>query len=702
MVTESIRLTIQNQYRAWLGETGRAPRLVQKQMIAAIARTLQSASEGNTNSLLVQAETGTGKTLAYLLAAIPFAQHHEKTLVISTATTALQSQLMEKDLPDLAKHGGLSFKYALAKGRKRWLCLSKLESRLRMGAKIRSKEALMFESAEPLSEQELESLDHMMEAYAEGDWQGDLDAWDEPLEPAVLNQVSTDHMQCSGRACSNISRCAYYQARDSWQKVDVIIANHDLVLADLALGGGAVLPEPEKCIYVFDEGHHLPDKAVSQAHTAVRLLSMGDALKGDIKDCQRLVKTHSGKNLSLLHELMADVELLIGRLEEAYAFFTQFKDVTRLLEDQDSHEGERLRLTQSDLEPWQETCLGLLDRTKPLLGCLELLRDPDTGPNLGEIGGSLLGRIEGRIQKLSGLMQGLTRPQPPANQPPWAYWLRAVGAQQDLEINASPVRASESLQAWLWQRAFAVIVTSATLESLGDFSVWQQKAGIEQTDHCLLPMPWSLEGRVQARIPKGFPSPKQVEAHTEAIIDALPALISEQKGSLVLFASRRQLEAVWSGLDEQIKSLVLKQTSSLSKSELIRLHAEALEEGGSSVLFGLASFAEGVDLPGHLCEHVIITKLPFAVPDNPVEEALYEWVEANGGRPFMDISVPEVCIKMKQACGRLIRNEKDQGLITILDPRMVTTGYGRKITQSLPIADFVSTASLPLPQAEVS
>ena len=185
------------------------------------------------------------------------------------------------------------------------------------------------------------------------------------------------------------------------------------------------------------------------------------------------------------------------------------------------------------------------------------------------------------------------------------------------------------------------------------------------------------------RVPDLRADPRDAAAHTAAIIRDLPELVEGSRGSLVLFSSRKQMQDVFDGLDRDWRKQVFIQ-GNLSKQETLNKHKARVDGGDSSVLFGLASFAEGVDLPGAYCEHVVIAKIPFSVPDDPVEAALAEWIEARGGNPFMEISVPDASLKLVQACGRLLRTEEDRGTITLLDRRLVTQRYGKAILNALP------------------
>ncbi|MFO7703689.1 MAG: helicase C-terminal domain-containing protein, partial [Halopseudomonas sp.] len=240
------------------------------------------------------------------------------------------------------------------------------------------------------------------------------------------------------------------------------------------------------------------------------------------------------------------------------------------------------------------------------------------------------------------------------------------------------------LRQFLWYTAFACLVTSATLTALGRFDRFSMRAGLPKGAVCTLaPSPFQYAEKGVLRIPNHGADPRDGPGHSASIIEHLPSILADAMGSLVLFSSRRQMLEVYAGLPRDFRERVLVQ-GDLSKQELIRQHRAQVDKDQPSVIFGLASFAEGVDLPGRYCEHVVIAKIPFAVPDDPVEAALSEWIEHNGGNPFMEIAVPDASLRLIQACGRLLRNEQDSGVVTLLDRRLVTQRYGKAILNALP------------------
>jgi len=236
----------------------------------------------------------------------------------------------------------------------------------------------------------------------------------------------------------------------------------------------------------------------------------------------------------------------------------------------------------------------------------------------------------------------------------------------------------------LWNVAYGALVTSATLTALNSFDRYRMRAGLPKaTVTAVVPSPFHHADAGVLRVPDLRADPRDAAAHTAAIVRELPALVEGSRGTLVLFSSRKQMQDVFDGLERDWRRRVLIQ-GNLSKQETLNKHKARVDGGEPSVLFGLASFAEGVDLPGAYCEHVVIAKIPFAVPDDPVEAALAEWIEARGGNPFMEIAVPDASLRLVQACGRLLRTEQDKGTITLLDRRVVTQRYGKAILNALP------------------
>ncbi|PVZ20092.1 MULTISPECIES: ATP-dependent DNA helicase DinG [unclassified Pseudomonas] len=707
MLSNELKSTIQGAYSRFLEAKQLKPRYGQRLMIAEVAKVLGAIPQddeghrlGEPAVVAVEAGTGTGKTVAYSLAAIPAAKAAGKRLVIATATVALQEQIVHKDLPDIARNAGLGFTYALAKGRGRYLCLSKLDALLQEG-QAQSATAQLFEDegfAIDVDESSLKLFNSMIEKLAGNRWDGDRDSWPEELDDKHWSRLTTDHSQCTNRHCPNFQQCVFFKAREGMGKVDVIVTNHDMVLADLALGGGAVLPDPRDTLYVFDEGHHLPDKAIGHFAHYTRLRSTADWLEQTARNLTKLLAQHPlpgdlGRLVEqvpeLARELKSQQQFMFGACEQV-ADFHGGEDMEG--RDRPRHRFEGGVVPEHLREMGLELKKGFGRLTDLYTRLAELLKEGMDGEkNIGiashqaeewyPLFGSLLARSQGNWE----LWAAFTG-EDPENTPPMARWMTLVeaGAGHDIEVNASPILAADMLRRTLWNVAYGVLVTSATLTALNRFDRFRMRSGIPRDAvTTVVPSPFHHADAGVLRVPDLRADPRNAAEHTAAIVRELPALVEGSRGSLVLFSSRKQMQDVFDGLDREFRRQVFIQ-GNLSKQETLNKHKARVDGGDSSVLFGLASFAEGVDLPGAYCEHVVIAKIPFAVPDDPVEAALAEWIEARGGNPFMEIAVPDASLRLIQACGRLLRTEQDRGTITLLDRRVVTQRYGKAILAALP------------------
>lgn len=703
MLNQDIKAQIQNAYRQFLESKSLKPRYGQRLMIAEVARLFggveldaEGRRSGEPAVAVVEAGTGTGKTVAYCLAAIPIARALGKPLVISTATVALQEQIVLKDLPDIQRNAGLEFRFALAKGRGRYVCLSRLDQLLQSNQSLASQQQGFAEEGFRLDVDEagLRLYTSMVEALGAGRWDGERDSWPEALEDQDWSRLTTDHIQCSNRRCPHFNQCVFYKAREGVQKIDVIVTNHDLVLADLALGGGAILPDPRDCLYIFDEGHHLPDKAISHFAEHTRMAATADWLDQLDKSLTKLLAQNPlpgefGRLLEQVPEqargLRPHQQFMQQALGEV-AEFASSEDNSGYIRPQhrfvDGVIPEHLRDMALELKAGFGRLNDLLQRL------VDLLKGALDGEATGvaehqaqdwyPLFGALLARAEGNW----GLWTRFALQDEP-ERPPAARWL-TLTEQNDIEVHVSPILAADTLRQSLWNPAFAALVTSATITALGRFDRFSQRAGLPRnTAFCIAPSPFRYAECGVLRIPDIGADPRDATAHSLAMIRELPVMLDQAPGALVLFSARRQMLEVYAGLPAEFRERVLVQ-GDLSKQELIRQHRARVDAGQPSVIFGLASFAEGVDLPGAYCEHVVIARIPFAVPDDPVEAALSEWIERNGGNPFMEIAVPDACLRLVQACGRLLRTETDAGVISILDRRLLTQRYGKAILAALP------------------
>lgn len=691
MLAEDVKATIRDAYQQLIDERGLSPRWGQRQMIAEVANALGDPDAPEPIAV-VEAGTGTGKTIAYTLAALPVAKARGKTLVIATATIALQEQLVLRDLPDILRHSGLAFTVQLAKGRSRYVCLQKLDHQL-AGAQSPALIPLYPDEVADLSiEQAGPVMQAMLDALASGTWDGDLDNWPASLDNPMRHAVTTHHAQCGGRRCAFVQQCSFFKARDGLQDADVIVANHNLVLADLQLGGGAILPAPEDCIFVFDEGHQLAEKCLNQFTLTTRTGATQQALR----ETAQWFKTQSEAMADVISQLslIEQLQQSCSDLEQHNTVVEQWADHYLLEQPEVDNEWrfehgvvpEALHRQAQDLVlAWRQH----LDLNQRLETALDNRREEVEIDQRDDVDTWVL-NIQGMINRAESqlaLWQSYADARDVDEANPVARWMRAAAIGQSIDFFASPILARDLLREHLWRRAAGVVVTSATLSSLGHFDRLRAMTGLPKAArYKIVQSPFDASRGVFA-IPALACEPSDIDGHTAEIIARLPRLLTGALGVLVLFSSRRQLELVVEGLPDDLCHQVLVQDT-LSKSELLKRHRSAIDSGQPSAIMGLASFAEGVDLPGQYCEHVIIAKLPFAVPDSPREAAHAELLERLGRNPFMEISVPDAALKLVQASGRLLRTEADRGRITLLDKRLLTKRYGRAILDSLPRFTF--------------
>jgi ATP-dependent DNA helicase DinG len=627
------------------------------------------------------------------LSALPIARAKEKTVVVATGTIALQEQLILKDIPDLLEASGWDHQVALVKGRGRYVCNMRLEQCLDA---IKSKEAglFLFEDEMPFNPNaQSEALyQELSESLENNSWDGDRDAWDTRIPDTDWQTLTVDHRQCTGRRCQFVDQCPFFKARAELEEADCIVANHDLVMADLALGGGAILPPPEDCIYIFDEGHRLGETAVKHFGAQCRInttLNWLERVPKQLKG-QTPVFEKDKTIIDMLPRIDSGANEIVALLTTCYPQFQAYLDN---LED----DRQLYRFPQGDVgEGTRELAQNISALTSRWIGRVELLRDtlnealtdrdyavpiPDIELFYQQVG-SWLTKGENLLALWDRLKQQLT-----SHAVPLACWLRlddSGSGNLDIAINASPIQATEILREQLWGSCYGAVITSATLRSLGNFNTLKRETGIPDSAQFLsVAGAFNYAEAATLSVPKDCVEGNAIYEHTDYITDNLADMVEKKAGTLVLFSSRRQMDEVFDRLDTDLQKICLVQ-GKYSNREMVRLHKERVDQGKTSVLVGLASFAEGVDLPGDYCKHVIIAKLPFMVPDDPLHEALSEWIEDKGGNSFFDIALPIASLRLIQACGRLLRTESDTGTVTILDKRLITKRYGGQLIDALP------------------
>ena len=654
-------------------------RKAQNYLVAEIAKVLAGNYDKSRRILVAEAGTGIGKSLAYILAGLPVALRLSKKLIISTATVTLQEQLFSKELPFFLDHSNYKFTFTLAKGRQRYCCEHKL---LNLHQDNQSDQQQTFLYTEKPQVGDTALLIKLKDAYLNSKWDGDQDSWPTPIPRRIWQQIVSDKHSCK-KALSNHRQCPFHRARDNINKADVIVVNHALLLADLELGGGIILPEPDACFYVLDEAHHLPKISRDFSSANANIKTSQEWLK-KIKQ----VSTHVNR---VVHR-QTTITPGLNMLESANEMVNDLKNIELYLRNNplNYNKSNQYRFPMGELpQEMVNSLISLKAESKKCLNAVNKLVNitseelKDTNIKLRDAEPILIetGFYIQRLENLYSLSTMLLKDRS-SSQAPIATWVN--NDNEGFTLSASPLEVGGLLEYMLWSQAAGIILCSATLTSLNSFDYFMRQAGLKLNDgtqYLRLKSPFDYPS-IQLNVANMQYEPTASGFDNE-LIEKILLLIEEKEGNLVLFASYWQMNLVADKLRRKFTGKLLVQGET-SRSKMISTHKKACDKGVTSILFGTGSLAEGLDLPGHYLTNLIITKLPFAVPDSPVEEAHAEWITSKGGNPFMQITIPEASKKLIQSCGRLVRKETDTGKITLLDKRVVTKRYGKSLLDALP------------------
>ena len=603
---------------------GFVPRPAQQRLADAVADAF--ASQG---TLLAEAGTGTGKTFAYL---VPALLSGLKTIV-STGTRALQDQLYHRDLPRVRDALGTGLKTALLKGRANYLCRYRLEQAKGEPAFATREQAAQFQRVVGWSGRTRMGDLAELEGLAE----------DSPLLPVVTSTADN----CLGTECPFWNECFVVQARQRAQSADLVVINHHLLLADLALkreGFGEILPGAQA--FVVDEAHQLPDLAAQFFGEAMGARAVAELARDVVRECRDVagslaaVQAPAQQLEQALRALRASMDALPVRGTLARAM-----DAPGVDEDLDGLEHALAGLAASlgplgEASPGFEACHARATDFAARLGRWRRAGDDDA--DLGDV----------------------TR---------W-YELSPRG----FRLQATPLDVSGPLRAHREASRAAWVFTSATLAVAGEFGHLAERLGLDAPATLLEPSPFDWETQALCYLPPRLPEPGSRD-FTGALVGALwPVLEASGGRAFVLFASHRALREAAAALRNGPWPLFVQ--GDAPRHVLL----ERFRASGNGVLLGAASFREGVDVAGEALSVVVIDKLPFAAPDDPVFEARLQAVRRRGGNPFRDEQVPQAVIALKQGVGRLIRTESDRGVLVLCDPRLTGRSYGRVFLDSLP------------------
>ncbi|WP_437203072.1 ATP-dependent DNA helicase [Planctomicrobium sp. SH664] len=630
----------------------------QSEMAEAVA-----AAIADRRHLVVEAGTGVGKSFAYLVPSILATAGRQgnegearRRVVISTHTISLQEQLISRDIPFLNAVLPLEFSAVLVKGRGNYLSLRRMAGAV-------DKSRTLFESEEQRQLKQIKD-------WSQSTYDGSLaDLGFSPLSN-VWDEVRSEHGNCLGKKCPTYDDCYYYRARRRVWNADILVVNHALFFSDLALRreGASVLPEYD--VVVFDEAHMLED--VAAAHLGVTVSN------GQFNYLfNKLYNDRNQKGLLISHNL-TEGQQLVARL--------------RILVDQMFDELEQWRTSAGRPNSRARQPLSVDNTVSSEVHDLSMLIRTFAADLTSE---EQKVELNSAADKLDVLGTSLTTWMK-QRQDDSVYWIETVGRQNlNIKLMSSPIDVGASLRDNLFSQIPSVILTSATL-AVGkqDFSFFRNRIGLTKATELKLGSPFDYHTQAKLVLPDSMPDPGESPAlYESAVIDRIRQHVDDTEGGVfVLFTSYKMLQSAARVLQPWFVSrnrLLLCQGEGLQRSLLL----ERFRQDGQAVLFGTESFWQGVDVPGDALKNVIITKLPFSVPDHPLLEARVERIRERGENPFTQYQVPEAAIKLRQGFGRLIRTATDSGQVVILDPRLRTKPYGRIFLESLPDCQRVVAAS---------
>jgi ATP-dependent DNA helicase DinG len=615
----------------------------QIQMACAIKKALADGRR-----LVTEAGTGIGKSFAYLIPAIEQIYRREGKVLVSTFTITLQEQLINKDIPFLANCLPRPFTAVLAKGRGNYLCKRRLEFAMR-------KQRLLFN--------QFTSALAAINNWANQTKDGSLS--DIPFVPksSVWDLVKSEHGNCRGRRCPHFNNCLYWRARRRLESADIIVANHALMFSDLVLKdqGASVLPNYR--FVLIDEAHNI--EHVAEEHFGINISDRRiKLLLGNLYN----PRTRKGILAYRKADNAIDTIGLISK--EARNFFKRID----IWYEQTEHEtrGRCYKNFVDDnisghLKNLQSQLAKLANETEDIDEKFEIMR--------------FVNRCATLVQDLNFFLT--------QQHPDYVYWVEpAATARAATSLRSAPLNVGPDVKKCLFDKYESVILTSATLSSNSaddkkGFNFLTGRIGLDDFDALKLGSPFDYQKQVTIYIEKDLPNPNDA-AFVEPAAEAVKKYILQTAGrAFVLFTSYEMLEKIAQSLADWLDNnniQLLQQGAGFDRTALLK----SFKAEDNCVLFGTDSFWQGVDVPGEALSNVIIVRLPFAVPDQPLLAGRLQQIKEQGGNPFLDYQLPSAIIKFKQGFGRLIRSKTDTGIVVILDSRVVNKPYGQKFLAAIP------------------
>jgi len=621
------------------------------------ARMAEKVAEGIEcqRHLVVEAGTGTGKSLAYLVPAAYAAEELGKKALISTFTIHLQEQLFGKDVPLVRQLVPFEFTAALLKGRQNYLCPHRLK-------KAQQHQGDLFAAGQT------EQLKGLV-AWAGRTTDGTLSDLDFQVDASVWTQVCSEAFACTPRHCGGPTGCFYQKARAKVLDARIVIVNHALLFGLLA--GAEEEEESPSEGYLFpndflilDEAHEVEDVAAKALGLELRMGSLRFLL-------QRLVHPRTKKGVLTRIGDGNAVRATLGALGILEAEFERILEAAGLGASGQRRVREPMEI-KSELGPRFMDIRGQL---------LKLAEDAGDGEDRNELRDHAR-RLEGTAFGLGEFLK--------MSREGHAYWVERRSAEEgraqrgEMSLHASPIEVAGRLEELVFRHGCTTVMTSATLGTGRGLEFFAQRVGAREAETLLVESPFDYESQMRVYIPKGMPEPSDGFRFQDSLEREIRRFVGMTQGkAFVLFTSwallRKTAEGMRGWFDERGIKLLL-QDKGASRTRLLR----EFKEDRDSVLFGTDSFWQGVDVPGEALSNVILTRLPFSVPDEPLFEAKCEKIKELGGDPFRDLQLPEAILKFRQGVGRLIRSREDKGMIAILDGRVLSRGYGKSFLQMLP------------------
>ncbi len=608
-------------------------------------------------TLVVEAGTGVGKSFSYLVPIAQYVLENDALAIISTNTISLQEQIIQKDIPFLQKVMDKDFKAVLVKGRHNYLCLRRLH-------RSNFKQKDLF-----ADEYEMRHFAKIV-AWSYKTEDGSLYDMDETPDPRVWDMVSANTESCLGKKCPRYKQCFFQKAREKIHDARILVVNHHLFFSNFAMQEEQKTVFPEYDALVFDEAHSIENVATEHMGTSVT--------NSGVRYLMELLfnpKKQKGFLLSVGdEESMEWVEMVRKRSDTFFKDIKAYFEDRKLQEESDSLRVRRANFVNNDL-------------AIPLSKLVESLEAAKKNARAKEDELEIVSYVR-KINALNNSLDIILN-QTLEN---YVYWIECSRRKyaNKVSINAAPISIANILKEELFSAHKPTILTSATLSiDNGSFKYFKDRVGVGESKELKLGSSFDYKNQVRMYIAKNMPRPDSITEYSQAVAEKVKRYIELTNGSaFVLFTSYSLMNIVYEELEGHLNEKgfnVFRQGAGLGRSKMLSRFKKEV----GSVLFGVDTFWQGIDVQGKALSNVIITKLPFAVPDHPVIEARIEDIQKRGGDAFLEYNLPEAVLRFKQGFGRLIRSKQDTGIIAVLDSRIINKSYGRQFLNSIPKCEIV-------------